>query len=173
MRLVASGVVSSSLYFSDSFSLLGATRSGSVGILPFHSMSVLLHLGSPTALGGLGAEYLQLSLDVLGKLCLYSSHISSPSYVQVSGSTCHRSVQPFDSRGIMFDEGSLASHSSQHIGRCSSALSCDIRSHCGCFGRPGAQESGISAFNPLAAQEYVLCRQGFSSLASHTVEGAT
>ena len=32
------------------------------------------------------------------------------------------------------------------------------RSHHGCFGRPGAQGSAISAFNPLAAQQHVLCR---------------
>ena len=29
-----------------------------------------------------------------------------------------------------------------------------------CFGRPGGQGSAINAFNPLAAQGYVLCRQG-------------
>ena len=47
---------------------------------------------------------------------------------------------------------SWASHSSQHAGRCSSAVSHRKRSCCGCFGRPGAQGSVISAFNPFAAQ---------------------
>ena len=52
--------------------------------------------------------------------------------------------------------GSLASHSSQQVERHSSVLSCHQRSHCGCFSRPCAQGSVISAFNPLAAQGYVL-----------------
>ena len=67
----------------------------------------------------------------------------------------------------------LASHSSHHVGRCSSVLSCHRRSHHGCFGRPGAQESPISAFNPLAAQGYVLCREGFSSLVCQEIVKAT
>ena len=47
---------------------------------------------------------------------------------------------------------SLASHSSQHLGRYSSAVSHHKRSCHGCFGRPCAQGSTISAFNHLAAQ---------------------
>ena len=73
----------------------------------------------------------------------------------------------------MLDGGSLASHSSQHVGRCSSVVSHHKRSHCGCFSRPGAQGSVISAFNPLAAQEHVLCRQGLSSLVCQVVARAT
>ena len=42
--------------------------------------------------------------------------------------------------------------SSQHAGRHSSAVSHCKRSHHGCFSRPGAQGSVISAFNHLAAQ---------------------
>ena len=57
----------------------------------------------------------------------------------------------------------MTSHSFQHYRRYSSALSCHKRSHCGCFKRSGAHRSAISAFNPLAAQRYVLCRQKFSS----------
>ena len=70
-------------------------------------------------------------------------------------------------------EGSLAPHSSQHVGRCFLAVSHHKRSHCGCFGRPGTQGSAISAFNPLAAQQCVLCRQGFSSSVCKDVVGAT
>ena len=41
----------------------------------------------------------------------------------------------------------------------------------GCFGRPCAQGSTITAFNPLAVQEYVSCRQGFfSSVCQAVVE---
>ena len=47
------------------------------------------------------------------------------------------------------------------------------RSHCRCLSRPGAQGSAISAFNLLAAQQCVLCREVFSSTASQAVVGAT
>ena len=73
--------------------------------------------------------------------------------VQVSSRTCQQSTQTFTSGGSMLDGGSLASHSSQHAGRCSSELSHHKRSHHGCFSRPGTQGSVISAFNPLAAQQ--------------------
>ena len=73
----------------------------------------------------------------------------------------------------MLDGGSLASHSSQHADRCSLAVSHCKRSCRGCFGRPGAQGSAISAFNPLTAQQHVLCKQGFSSLVYQAVVGAT
>ena len=72
-------------------------------------------------------------------------------------------TQTFDSDGTMWDGGSLASHSSQHVGRHSLALSHYKRPCCRCFGRPYAHGSAISAFNPLAAQRCVLQRQGFSS----------
>ena len=41
----------------------------------------------------------------------------------------NRSTQTFTSGGSMLDGGSLASHSSQHAGRCSSAVSHCKRSH--------------------------------------------
>ena len=63
----------------------------------------------------------------------------------------------------LLDGGSLASHGSQHVGKHSSAFPYFKRSHHGCFGRPGAQGSAISAYNPLVAMRYVLHRQGFSS----------
>ena len=73
----------------------------------------------------------------------------------------------------MLDGGSLASHSSQHAGRCALAVPSSQKSRHGCFGRPGTQGSAISAFNPLAAQRHVLCRQGFSSSVCQAVAGAT
>ena len=48
-----------------------------------------------------------------------------------------------------------------------------IKDLCGCLGRPGYQRSAISAFNPLAAQQCVLHRQGFSSWVCQAVVGAT
>ena len=102
---------------------LGPTRGGSAGILPYHSMPVFLHFGNSTNSGGLGGECLQPSLEVSGKLCVSFNCISSSSSVQVSGRTCQRSTQTIDSGGTMLDGGSLASQSSQHVGRCSLALS--------------------------------------------------
>ena len=125
-----------------------------------------------TASGGLGVGCLQPSLDFSGKLCVSSSGSGPSCSVQVSGRTCQQSTQMVDSSGTMLDGGSLASHSSQHVGRCSSVVSHHKRSHRGCFGRPGTQGSVISPFNPLAARQCVLCRQGFSSLACQVVAGA-
>ena len=84
-----------------------------------------------------------------------------------------RSTQMFYSDGTMLDGGSLASYSSQHVGRCSSAVPHLNRSHHGCFSRPCAQRSAICAFNPSAAQQCVLCTQGFSSSVCQAVAGAT
>ena len=139
----------------------------------YHSMPVLLHLGISTTSGDLGVECLQPSLGVSGKLCVSFSHISYLSSVQVSGRTCQRSTQTFDSGGTMSNGGSLASHSSQHVCRHFSVVSHHKRSHCGCFSRPCAQGSAISAFNPLTAQRCVLCRQGFSTSICQAVLGAT
>ena len=73
-----------------------------------------------------------------------------PSHISVR--TCQRLTQTFDSGGTMLDGGSLASHSSQHVDRHSSALSHHGRFHRECFSRPHAQGSAISAFSPLVAQ---------------------
>ena len=67
---------------------LGSTRGGSAGILLYHSIPALLHLGNSTTSGGLGVEYLQPSLDISGKLCVSSSCIRSSSSVQVPSRTC-------------------------------------------------------------------------------------
>ena len=60
------------------------------------------------------------------------------------GTKCQRSTQIFDSGGTMLNGGSLAPHSSQHVGRHSSVVSCHKRSCCGCLSRPSAQGSAIS-----------------------------
>ena len=158
---------------SGSFSPLGPSRGGPAGIFSFHAMSALLHLGMSTTSGGLWFECLQPFLDMSGKLCVSSSCISSSGFVQVSGRTCQRSVQTFDSGGTMLDGCCLASHSSQHVGRCSLVLSYHKRSHHGCVARPCAQGSAISAYNTLAAQRCVLHRQGFSSSVCQVVVGTT
>ena len=117
----------------------------------------------------LWVECIQPSLDISGKLCLLSSCINSSSSVQVYSRTCHRSIQTFDYSGTMLDGGSLASHSSLHGGRHSSAVPCHKRSCHGCFRRPGAQGSFISVFNSLATQRCVLYTQEFFSLVCQAV----
>ena len=136
-------------------------------------MPTLFHFGNSTACGDLGVECLQPSLEISGKLCVSSSSSGPSCSVQVSSRTCQWSTQTFTSGGSMLDGGFLASHSSQHAGRCTSAVSHCKKSRCGCFSRPGTQGSAISAFNPLAAQQHVLYRQGFSSLVCQAVVGAT
>ena len=135
-------------------------------------MPALFHFGKSTTSGGLGVECLQPSLDFSGKLCVSSSSSGPSGSVQVFGRTCQQSTQTFDSGGTMLDGGPLASHSSQHVGRCSLAVSHCKRSH-GCFGRPDTQGSVISAFNPLATQQHVLCRQVLSSSVCQAVVGET
>ena len=103
-------------------------------------------------LWGLGVECFQLSLDISGNLCVFSSCISSSGSVQVSGRTCQRSSQTVDSCGTMLDGGSLAPHSFQHVGRHSLVVLHHKRSCHGCLSRLGTQGSAISTFNPLAAQ---------------------
>ena len=90
-------------------------------LIPLNASIITLRIS--TTLGGLGLECLQPSLDSSGKLLVSSSCISSSGSVQVSGRTCQQSTQIFDSGGIMLDGGSLAPHSSQHVGRHSSAVS--------------------------------------------------
>ena len=137
---------------SGSFSPLEPPRGGPAGIFSFHSMLALLHLGISTTSGGLGVECLQPSLDISCKLHVSSSCISWSGSVQVSGRTCQRSTHLVGSGNTMLDGGSLAPHSSQHVGRHSSVVPHHKRSHHGCLGRPGVQGSAVSAFNPLAAQ---------------------
>ena len=137
---------------SGSFSPLGPSRGGPTGIFSLYSMPALFHLGNSITSGGDGVECLQPSLDFSGKLCISSSSSSPSRSVQVSSRSCQQSTRTFDSHGTMLDGGSLASHSSQHVGRCSSAVSHHKKSCHGCFGRPDAQGPAISAFNPLATQ---------------------
>ena len=154
------------------FSPLGPSRGGPTGIISFYSMPALFHLGNSTTSG-------PLVLNAFSHPWIFQvSYVFPPSAlvplsVQVSGRTCQWSTLISDSGGTMLDGGSLASHSSQHVGRCSLAVSHRKRSHHGCFGRPGAQGYAISAFNPLAGQQCVLCRRGFSSLFYQVVVGAT
>ena len=123
LGLPASGVAPSTSSGSGSFSPLGPSRGRPVGIFSFYSMPALFHFGNSAASGGLGVECLQPSLEISGKLCVSSSSSGPSCSVQVSSRTCQQSTQTFTSGGSMLDGGSLASHSSQHTGRHSSAVS--------------------------------------------------
>ena len=94
-------------------------------------------LETPLPVGALGLNAFSPSLEFSGKLCVSSSGPGPSCSVQVSSRTCQWSTQTFTSGGSMLNGGPLASHSSQHAGRCSLAVSHHERSHCGCFGRPG------------------------------------
>ena len=174
----------------SSFLLLESTRGGSVGILPYHSMPTLLHLGNSLHLGALGLNVFSCpwmfqvsnvfpppTLVPLVLSNFLAEHVRGQLRLLILVAPCWMEAprlptvlnmladvpQHFDSGGTMLDGGSLASHSSQHAGRCSSALSHCKRSHHGCFGRLSSQGSALSAFNPLAAERCVLCTQVFSS----------
>ena len=128
----ASRVASSSSGGLGSFSPLGPSKGGPPGIFSFYSMPTLFHFGNSTASGGLGVECLQPSLEISGKLCVSFSGSGPSCSVQVSSRTCQWSTQMFTSGVSMLDGGSLASHSSQHAGRCSLAVPSSKRSHHGC-----------------------------------------
>ena len=141
----------------ECISTLWSTIGESLDILTFHVMSPVLNLGKSINCWNLGVEYIQPSFDISGNLCL-SSCISSSGSVLVSGRPCHRSVQTFESSGTMLDGGSLASHSSQHDGRCSLALSCHKRP---CHCRPGTQGSTISVFTLWLLRDMCCTNKGF------------
>ena len=66
-------MASSSSQYPSHISTLTSTRGGSVGILTYHSLFVVLHLGKSTTSKGLLIKCVQPSLGVLGKLHLSSS----------------------------------------------------------------------------------------------------
>ena len=96
---------------------LGPSRGGPVGIFSFHSMPALLHLGISSTSGGLGVECLQPSLDISGKLCVSSSCLSSSDSVPSVWLNMSKVNSDGWSWCTMLDGGSLAPHSSQHVGR--------------------------------------------------------
>ena len=106
------------------------------------------------------------SVGILTYLSISSSHISSPSSVQVSGRTCHRSIQNSYCSYTLFSRSFFTSHSSQHVGRHSLLVSYCKKSHYEWLNRLGVQGSAVAAFNCLDTQRCVFQRQGFSSSVS-------
>ena len=136
-------------------------------------MSVLIHLRKTPFLGILRVKCFQPPLDISGELCVFAANLSSTSGTHISGKTCHWSAHTSYFSSTLLDGGSLASHSSQNVGRHSSLVSHHKRHHHGCFGRSDAQRSAVTALNPLVIQRCVLCRQGLSSSACQIAAKAT
>ena len=100
---------------------LSLTAKHSITLIPAY---ILSHISRRLIIShGFICFWSQPSLDISGKLCVPCSCTSSSSSIKVSGRTCERSTQTFDSGGTMLDGGSLGSHSSQHVGRHSLVLS--------------------------------------------------
>ena len=78
-------------------------------------------------------------------------------------------IQTSNSSCTLLDGSSLASHSSQHVGRQSSLVSYCKRSYQRCFSRPGAKRSTVAPFNPLAVQ--ACCTDRFFSSVCQAVIG--
>ena len=145
MGKIGPGVASSSLHSQSSFPALGSTRGGSVGFLTHQSRSALFYSGAFITSRNFGVECNQQSVEVSGKLCIYSSIINSSSVVQVSNRTCHHTIQTSYSSGTMLDRGFLPSHSSQHVKRCFSSASHYKGSCHRCVSRLVAQGCTIAA----------------------------
>ena len=116
-----------------------------------HMMENLLPLGALV-------KCFQGSLDISGELCVSSPCIHSPSSVQVSGKTWHRSFHISDPYCTLLDGRSLAYNNSQHVRRFSSFVSYCERSHYECFGRLGVK--GL----PLLNLTLLLLRDAFCVL---------
>ena len=110
-------------------------------------MSVLLYLGKSTASESLWVKFFQTSLGISGKSCISPSCISSPRSIS--------RLHLVEWRLLGFPEFSSSRHSS--------LMPYCKRSCYGCFGRQGAHGTAMAVFNPLAAQRYLLHRQGLSS----------
>ena len=149
---VVSSVTPASSHSSGCISSLGSTSSGSVGIPSYLLMSFLLHLWKPSTSGGLGTECFQPSLGLSDKLCISSSTFSCPGSIHVPGGTCHQSIQTSCFCGTLFHRGSLASHTSQHVGGHSTSVSYHKGPCHGCLSRLGPQGSAVTAFTPFAVQ---------------------
>ena len=105
----------------------------------------------------LGIECFHPSWNIQVNYLFAIPTLVSPSSVQISCRTCHRSIQTTYCSDNLLDGGFQAPHSSQNAHRHSSLLFYYKRSCCGCSSRLDSQGSAITAFNPLAAQRCLLC----------------
>ena len=134
----------------------------------FLSFCCILHLVNKHSIT-LIPSYI-LSQAVSGELCVSSSNINSSGSVLVSSGICHKLIQTSHCSSSLSDGGSWLS-SFQHVGRHPSSVFHHKVSCHGYLSRLGGQGSAVTSFNPLAAQRYVLCRQGFSSSVCQALVG--
>ena len=104
---VDSRVASSSSHSWGSMPILGSNGCGSVVSSCTNQYQHYYTLDNALSLGALGLGMLISILGHLCELCHFSSCISYPSSVQVSGRLCHGSFQTSYSSGILLDGGSL------------------------------------------------------------------
>ena len=131
--------------------IFGLTGGGSLGILTYQSMSVLLHLGKSTISGNLRINAF-IHPWTYQVSCVFSPPTLVPLILsQAPCRTCHRSIQTSFSSDTLFDGGFLASQHSQHFGRDILSVSHHKRPYHKCFSRLGGEGSVVAAFNPLAA----------------------
>ena len=127
-------------------------------------MSILLHLGDLLPVGALRWKAFncpwtyQVNYDFIYLF-------NSPNFVHISSRICHMSIQTCNSSCSSLDRGSFPSHSYQHVVRHYTSVSY--------YRRLDAQGFAIATYNPVAAQRYVLNRQGFSSSVCNAVAGVT
>ena len=160
----------SHLHSSSSITPLGSTGGGYFGILTYHCHNYYT-LRNPLSRGGCGLNAFNHILKFqVRDFFPYPALVPLVQY-QVSGGTAHKLIKISHSSCTLLHGGSLASHCSQYIGRCSLPVCHCKRSHQGCFNRPSAKGSVISACNPLAARRCALCRQEFYSSLSDCGRG--
>ena len=143
--------------------ILGSTGDIFVGIFKYKSMSALLHPGKFATSGSLRVGHFQPSLEVSAELYTSPSSMSSPSSVQVSIRTDHKSIQTFILASPCLIEAPW-------LPTVLNMLSHHKRSHEGYIGRPGSQAYAITAFNSLATKRCVIqTRVLFLSLSGSAV----
>ena len=143
---------------SGGFSSLGPSRGGPADIFSFCSMPALFHLETPLPVGALGLNafshpwkyqvsyvFPPLALVPLVLSMFLEEHVSGQLRHLLLLAPCWMEVPWLPTvLNMLADVPWVVSHFK--------------RSHHGCLSRPGTQGSAISAFNPLAAQQCMLCR---------------
>ena len=123
--------------------------------------------------GSLGVEYFQLSLDMSAELCVLPPALASVVLCKVLVEHVRDQFRLLTLVVPCWMEFLWLPMILKLLEYVTPLVFCHKRSYHGCSSRPGAQGSSIAAFNPLAAQRYVFCRQGFSSSFRQQVMGAT
>ena len=116
-------------------------------------MLALLHIGKSITSGNIWVECFAPSLGVPGELYISSCCVNSSSSVHVSGRTCHPSIQISYSCHALETScfPTVLDMFEDFLHQCPMVKDL-IRD---CFGRLGAKESAITAFNLLLLRTYI------------------